>query len=92
MIEAEKGRKNGTLTDKDIDNFAATISPMLNQAQREKLKSIVKKLIITFTSSLPIKKIMIGVMIMTAKMIPRQNLNSIDSQEMSNGCSKKILF
>ena len=44
MLEAEKGRKNGTLTDKDIDAFAATISPMLNSAQREKLNSVVKKL------------------------------------------------
>ena len=44
MLEAEKGRKNGTLTDKDIDNFAATIAPMLNDTQRAKLKSIVKKL------------------------------------------------
>lgn len=44
MKEAEKGRKNGTLTDKDIDNFASTISPMLTPSQREKLKSVVKQI------------------------------------------------
>ncbi|MBO5712991.1 MAG: hypothetical protein J6R88_02155 [Clostridia bacterium] len=44
ILEAEKGRKNGTLTDKDIDNFASTISPMLNDSQRAKLKSVVKKI------------------------------------------------
>ena len=44
MLEAEKGRKNGTLTDADIDNFASTIAPMLNATQREKLKSVVKKI------------------------------------------------
>ena len=44
MMEAEKGRKNGTLTDKDIDNFASTIAPMLNASQRQKLKSVVEKI------------------------------------------------
>ena len=42
--EAEKGRKNGTLTDADIDNFAAAITPMLNDKQRKVLTGVVKKL------------------------------------------------
>ena len=42
--EAKKGKERGTLTNKDIDNFAATIAPMLNDTQRAKLQSIVKKL------------------------------------------------
>ncbi len=42
--EAEKGRRNGTLSDKDIDNFVATISPMLNASQRAKLNAVVKKI------------------------------------------------
>lgn len=44
LKEAEKGRRNGTLTDSDIDNFVATVSPMLNSYQRAKLDSVVKKL------------------------------------------------
>ncbi len=44
MKEAEKGRKNGTLTDADIDNFYAMLSPMLNASQRKKLDEVVKKL------------------------------------------------
>ncbi|MBO4323160.1 MAG: hypothetical protein J5836_00715 [Clostridia bacterium] len=44
LKEAEKGRKNGTLTDADIDNFAAMISPMLNDKQKKTLDSVVKRL------------------------------------------------
>lgn len=42
--EAENRRRAGTLTDKDIDAFSAAISPMLNDKQRQKLNSVVKKL------------------------------------------------
>ena len=42
--EAEKGRKNGTLTDADIDRFKNTLSPMLNAEQRSKLNKIIQKL------------------------------------------------
>lgn len=42
--EAEKGRKNGTLSDADIDNFVSTISPMLNATQRAKLNAVVSKI------------------------------------------------
>lgn len=44
ISEAEKGRRNGTLSDADIDNFAATVSPMLDEKQRKTLKAIVAKL------------------------------------------------
>ncbi len=44
MIEAEKGRRNGTLSNADIDRFRNMIYPMLNQRQREKLDKVVKKL------------------------------------------------
>ncbi len=42
--EAEKRRKAGTLSDSDIDNFAKTISPMLNSSQKEQLKKVVEKI------------------------------------------------
>ena len=44
LKEAEKGRKNGTLSDKDIDNFSDMISPMLNAEQRKTLGKVVKRL------------------------------------------------
>lgn len=40
--EAQKGKRNGTLTNVDIDNFAAVLSPMLD----EKKKNILKKLVV----------------------------------------------
>lgn len=42
--EAEKGRKNGTLTDADIDSFAAAVSPLLGEKQRKMLGVIVERL------------------------------------------------
>ncbi len=44
MLEAEKGRKRGTLKDSDIDNFYNMLYPMLNASQRKKLDEVVKKL------------------------------------------------
>ena len=44
MKEAEKGRKNGTLTDSDIDRFKSMLEPMLNGSQRAKLNKIVDKI------------------------------------------------
>lgn len=44
MLEAEKGRKNGTLTNADIERFRSAIYPMLNSKQREKLEKIVNTL------------------------------------------------
>ena len=42
--EAEKGRRNGTLSNKDIDNFASMLLPMLNSSQKAELKKIVEEL------------------------------------------------
>lgn len=44
MKEAEKGRKNGTLTNAEIDRFKNMLSPMLNSEQRKKLEKVVEKL------------------------------------------------
>ena len=42
--EAEKKKKNGTLTDADIDNFSAMLAPMLTAEQNKMLGKIVKKI------------------------------------------------
>ena len=42
--QAEIGRRNGTLTDRDIDNFASTVAPLLNDKQRKTLSVVVAKL------------------------------------------------
>lgn len=44
FAEAEKNRKNGTLSDGDIDNFYNAISPMLDEGKRKKLKTVTDKL------------------------------------------------
>jgi hypothetical protein len=44
MLEAEKGRKRGTLTDSDIDNFYKMLYPMLNSSQQKKLNSVILKI------------------------------------------------
>lgn len=44
LKEAEKGRKNGTLSDGDIDDFAKMISPMLTDGQRKTLEKVVLRL------------------------------------------------
>lgn len=42
--ETEKGRKNGSLSDADLDNFYAALSPMLDGAKRKKLAFVISKL------------------------------------------------
>lgn len=42
LKEAEKGKRNGTLKDSDIDNFANMLYPMLNASQRKHLEKIIK--------------------------------------------------
>lgn len=44
MKEAEKGRRNGTLTDTDIDRFKNMLEPMLNSAQRQKLYKVIEQI------------------------------------------------
>lgn len=42
--EAEKGKRNGTLSNADIDNFASMLSPMLDNQKRMYLRKIVAEL------------------------------------------------
>ncbi len=42
--QAEVGRRNGTLSDSDIDNFASTVAPLLSEKQRKTLYLVVAKL------------------------------------------------
>lgn len=42
LKEAEKGKRNGTLKDSDVDNFASMLLPMLNPMQKKQLEKIVK--------------------------------------------------
>ncbi len=42
--EAKKGKKNGTLTNSDIDNFANMLSPLLDQQKKKMLFKIVAEL------------------------------------------------
>ncbi len=42
--EAERNKKNGTLKDEDIDNFAMAISPMLDLRQKKILEKVINKI------------------------------------------------
>lgn len=42
--EAKKGKRQGTLTNAEIDNFSMMLSPMLDDKQRKVLNKIVKEL------------------------------------------------
>ena len=44
LAEAEKGKREGRLTNADLDNFYNTVSPMVNGAQRRKLKEVIARL------------------------------------------------
>lgn len=44
LAEAVKARAAGTLSDEEIDSFAAQISPMLTQAQRSRLNAVIAKI------------------------------------------------
>ena len=44
VLEAEKGRRNGTLTDADIDRFVSMLAPILDDKKRKKLYAIAEKL------------------------------------------------
>ena len=44
LARVAEGRRSGTLTDADLDDFYAKASPVLDQAQREKLKGLVEGL------------------------------------------------
>lgn len=42
--EAERSRRAGTLSDAEIDNFAAAVAPMLDASKRKKLAQVVARL------------------------------------------------
>ena len=42
--EAEKGRKNGTLKDEDIDRFSSILAPLVDPLKRKKLYEVCEKL------------------------------------------------
>ena len=44
LAEAERGKREGRLTNADLDNFYNTVSPMVDGFRRKKLKEIIAKL------------------------------------------------
>lgn len=44
IAEAERGKRDGTLTNDDLDNFYALTAPSLDGFRRQKLKSIIARL------------------------------------------------
>lgn len=44
IAEAERGKREGTLTNNDLDNFYAALSPMLDGFKRKKLKEVITRL------------------------------------------------
>ena len=44
LSEAERSKREGKLTNEEIDEFYTQFSPMLDDVQRKQLQSVVKKL------------------------------------------------
>lgn len=44
IAQAEKGKREGTLKNADIDNFYNALAPSLSSSQKKKLKKIVEEL------------------------------------------------
>lgn len=44
IAEAERGKREGRLSNADLDNFYNTISPMVDGFKRKKLKEVIAKL------------------------------------------------
>lgn len=44
IAQAEQGKRDGTLTNADLDNFYNALSPLLDGFKRQRLKSIIQKL------------------------------------------------
>lgn len=44
LKEAEKGKRNGTLSNADIDRFASMLAPMLDAKKRSYLNKVVEEL------------------------------------------------
>ena len=44
IAEAERGKREGTLTNADLDNFYNALSPLLDGAKKRKLKQVIASL------------------------------------------------
>ena len=44
IAEAERGKREGRLSNADLDNFYNTISPMVDGIKRKKLKEVITRL------------------------------------------------
>ncbi len=44
VAEAERGKREGTLTNADLDNFYNALSPLLDGAKKRRLKEIISRL------------------------------------------------
>ncbi len=44
ISEAERGKREGTLTNADLDNFYNALSPMLDGFKKRKLKEVITRL------------------------------------------------
>jgi hypothetical protein len=44
LSQAEQGKKEGTLTNADLDNFFAAVAPMMDGFKRKKLYQIIERL------------------------------------------------
>ena len=44
LTEAERGKREGTLTNADLDNFYNALSPMLDGIKKRKLREVIIKL------------------------------------------------
>ena len=44
IAEAERGKREGTLTNADLDNFYNALSPMVDGIKRKKLKEVITRL------------------------------------------------
>lgn len=44
IAQAEQGKRDGTLTNADLDNFYNTLAPLLDGFKRQRLKGIISRL------------------------------------------------
>ena len=44
IAQAEQGKRDGTLTNADLDNFYNTLAPLLDGFKRQRLRSIIARL------------------------------------------------
>lgn len=44
LAQAEQGKRDGTLTNKDLDNFYTALAPLLDGFKRQKLRNVINRL------------------------------------------------